>query len=273
MATPANTGFRSGDFRTSDGVTLHYFEAGSGPLLVFVTGWTMPAWIWEHQIRHFSSSFRVVALDPRGQGASEKPAFGYHASRRALDIGELLHYLGGEPAIVVGWSLAVQEVLVLAQEQGTARLRAVVLVDHPLYIDPELSAAIAGDRVRSLQVEPEKWIRGFVDEIFLTPRPEGYLEKVTQAALLTPVNAAALMMANLHFVGPTDLRPAFDALDRPALCVFSSLDWSVKEAEEIRKSRPHVPVEVIDETSHALFVDQPEAFNRVLEAFLGSLPE
>ncbi len=273
MSAGTKVEFLSGHFMTSDGVTLHYLEAGSGPPLVFVTGWTMPAWIWEHQLRFFSSMFRVVALDPRGQGESEKPAFGYHASRRARDIGELLDFLGGEPAVLVGWSLAVQEVLVLAQEQGTAHLRAVVLIDHPLYIDPELSAAIAGERVRSLQVEPDKWIRGFVDEIFLNPQPDAYLEKVTQAALLTPVNAAALMMANLHFVGPTDLRPSFDALDRPALCVFSSLDWSVQEAEQIRRDRPDVPVEIIAETSHALFVDQPEAFNRVLEAFLASLPQ
>lgn len=39
--------FPSRHFRTSDGVELHYLEAGSGPTLVFVPGWTMPADIWE----------------------------------------------------------------------------------------------------------------------------------------------------------------------------------------------------------------------------------
>ena len=64
--------FESKYFQTSDGVTLHYLEAGSGPTIVFVPGWTMPAEIWEHQLRYFSDAFRVVALDPRGQGLSEK---------------------------------------------------------------------------------------------------------------------------------------------------------------------------------------------------------
>jgi len=38
---------KSGFFTTSDGVKLHYLEAGQGPAIVFVPGWTMPGWIWE----------------------------------------------------------------------------------------------------------------------------------------------------------------------------------------------------------------------------------
>ena len=45
--------FESKYFQTSDDVTLHYLEAGSGPTIVFVPGWTMPAEIWEHQLRYF----------------------------------------------------------------------------------------------------------------------------------------------------------------------------------------------------------------------------
>src|SRR5208337_3054919 len=43
-------------FLTSDGVRLHYLEAGSAAAhtLVFVPGWTMPAWIWMPQILAFA---------------------------------------------------------------------------------------------------------------------------------------------------------------------------------------------------------------------------
>ena len=50
----ANSEAKSGYFTTSDGVRLHYVEAGSGPAIVFVPGWTNSAWIWEPQIQHFS---------------------------------------------------------------------------------------------------------------------------------------------------------------------------------------------------------------------------
>jgi pimeloyl-ACP methyl ester carboxylesterase len=57
------------------------------------------------------------------------------------------------------------------------------------------------------------------------------------------------------------------------LLVFSSLDWAVAEAKRIREQRPDLPVEVIDNTSHALFVDEPGDFNRVLESFLSTVEE
>ena len=65
-----------GWFVTSDGVRLHYLRGGSGPTIVFLPGWTMPADIWEPQLRYFSHPHRVVGVDPRSQGASEHERFG-----------------------------------------------------------------------------------------------------------------------------------------------------------------------------------------------------
>lgn len=267
--TLAQGEFRSGHFQTSDGVELHDLEAGSGPTIVFVPGWTMPAETWEAQLRHFASTHRVVALDPRGQGRSQKPTYGYQPSRRALDIGELLEHLGGEPAVVAGWSLAMQEVLVLAHEFGTADIRAVVLVDHLIDFDPTRLTS----RFVSLQVEREEWTRNFIRAIHRSPQSDEYLEAMTQAALSTPTNAAAMMIANLILMGPTDLRPALNSLDRPALFITSSQDWAVEQAEKVREGWPEIHVEVIDETAHALFVDKPNEFNRALEEFLATLPK
>jgi microsomal epoxide hydrolase len=268
-STRAQVEFRSGHFQTSDGVKLHYLEAGSGPTLVFVPGWTMPAEIWEHQLHHFASTHRVIALDPRGHGRSEKPTYGYQPSRRALDIGELLEHLGGEPAVVAGWSLAMQEVLVLTHEFGTEDIRAVVLVDYAIEFDTEHLTS----RFISLQVEREEWTRNFIRAIHRSPQSEEYLEAMAQAALSTPTNAAAIMIANLILMGPTNLRPALDSLDRPALFIASSQDWAVEQSEIIREGWPEIQVEVIDDTEHALFVDRPEEFNRVLEEFLATLPD
>jgi microsomal epoxide hydrolase len=271
QAAWAQEELRSSRFQTSDGVELHYLEAGSGPTLVLVPGWTMPAWIWEHQIRHFASTHRVVALDPRGQGRSEKPTHGYHATRRGRDICELLEHLGGKPAVVVGWSIAAQEIFVCAHEIGTDAMRAVVVVDWP--IDMEADKNFATDRIRSLQSDRRNWTRGFVEAIHQSSQSEEYLGALTEAALSMPTNASAMVTANWYFLGPTDLGPVLDVLELPVLFVYSSLDWAMAAAEEVREGWPDAPVEVIDETSHALFVDRPEQFNRVLGEFLSSLPE
>jgi len=36
---------KDGFFKTSDGIRIHFLESGSGRAIVFIPGWTMPAWI------------------------------------------------------------------------------------------------------------------------------------------------------------------------------------------------------------------------------------
>ena len=81
---------KSGFFKTSDGVRIHYLEAGSGRPIVFIPGWTMPAWIWQKQIDEFSKNYHVIAVDPRSQGESDKPPYGHlpepaHSLRQSAD--------------------------------------------------------------------------------------------------------------------------------------------------------------------------------------------
>jgi non-heme chloroperoxidase len=96
-------------FITSDGVRLHYLEAGprTGHTIVFVPGWTMPAWIWQPQLQAFARRYHVVAFDPRGQGESDAPAHGYEPNRRGQDIAELVAHLEPVPVVLVGWSPCV----------------------------------------------------------------------------------------------------------------------------------------------------------------------
>ena len=80
----AQAASKSDFFTTSDGVRLHYLEAGSGPAIIFQPGWTMPAEIWRSQIDYFARNYHVVALDPRSQGDSDKPTDGNYSERRRI---------------------------------------------------------------------------------------------------------------------------------------------------------------------------------------------
>jgi microsomal epoxide hydrolase len=270
--------FRSGHFLTSDGVKLHYLEAGSGPTIVFVPGFTAPAEIWEPQLVHFAATYRVVALDPRSQGRSEKPTEGHYLARRGKDIGELIEHLGPAPVVVVGWSLGVLEILTYAREFGTDPFRGVVLVDMFLGVDEELGEQHpyeAGWRtwIAGLQLDRQNWTREWVGGFYRSEQSDEYLDAMTQAVLATPTNTAVTLLSNLMLMEERDWRPVVEELDRPVLFVASSQPWAVAEAEMVRERWPEIRVEVIENTEHALFVDKPERFNRVLEKFLATLPE
>ena len=86
----------SRSFVTSDGTRLHYLEAGPAEArtVLFVPGWTMPAWIFDRQIAALEARFHVLALDPRGQGQSEVAPHGYAHLRRGRDVAELIERAG-----------------------------------------------------------------------------------------------------------------------------------------------------------------------------------
>jgi microsomal epoxide hydrolase len=255
-------------FTSSDGVELHYLEAGEGPLMVFVPGWTMPAQVWQPQIDHFAPDYRVVAFDPRGQGRSEKVAYGYYAVRRAQDIGELLEHLGGEPAILVGWSLGVHEVLEYTRMAGTDLVAGAVLVDHSISADWSQSSSFR-ERYAAVQTNREEWMRGFLGAV-VSRQPEAYVESITVAALSTPANATAIMIGNLILMDTGDLRSEVEALDKPALFV-----WVEGRPEEwgqaVTAAKPDAQIVEISDAGHALFVDQPSRFNEALEGFVRSV--
>ncbi len=228
-------GVASGWFTTSDDVRLHYLSGGSGRALVFVPGWTMPADIWEHQLRHFVRSHRVVALDPRSQGRSEITAEGNFIDRRVQDIEELLQHVSDGHAVLVGWSLAVPEILHLIEHHGTDRLAGIVLVDGMVSIDAWASAFVDTmlvDLLRDRRNSTEEFVRS----MYRTPQAEHYLERITRASLATPTPTAYTLMASTFLLGDADWRPALSLVDRPLL--FMGLRLRVKSHARFASGLP-----------------------------------
>jgi len=147
-ADPAGV-FTGKAFRTSDGAQIHYIEVGetSRPPILLIPGWTMPASIWRPQLEGLGRKYHVVAVDPRSQGESDTPSDGNYPERRSRDFEELMDHLQLRDVTMVGWSMGVPETLVYANQFGTSRLRALILVDGFVALDPkdsQLQAAFAG---------------------------------------------------------------------------------------------------------------------------------
>jgi microsomal epoxide hydrolase len=265
-------GLRDGWFRTSDGVRLHYLEGGSGRTIVFVPGWTMPGEIWAPQLRHFSQSRRVVALDPRSQGQSETPSEGNFVERRAFDIRELLDHLGDESPVLVGWSLGAHEILQLVEQTGTQRLGGLVLVDDFVWTTPESGrASIFESGLDRLLRDRQRFTAEFVRGMYRRPQDAGYLQRIINASLLTPTPTAYTLLASAYVLGRRDWRPTLRRVDRPLLYIGSVA--TREDADEVRHSVRQAQAHTLADVGHAVFVDDPVGFNQLLETFLRSIEE
>jgi pimeloyl-ACP methyl ester carboxylesterase len=111
---------------------LHYAENDVvGPPLVLLHGLT--AWwrAYEPLIPQFSPPWHVYAVDLRGHGDSGR-GDDYLLTSYARDIHAFLTNAVPEPAVLLGHSLGALTALATADRMGS-RLRALVLVDPPLY--------------------------------------------------------------------------------------------------------------------------------------------
>lgn len=249
-----------GSFTTSDNVRLHYIDEGKGRPIVFVPGWTMPAEIWRPQLDALRGKFHVIALDPRSQGDSDKPAEGNYPGRRAQDVKELVDHLKLEKPVLVGWSMGVPEMLSYVDQFGTGNVGAVVLVDGFFKIEPQM-AGMFPQFALQYQVDRKKATAAFVKSMYSKPQSNAYLARITEASLKTPTNSAmALMMGSLGRLDWSEVLPKMANI--PVRYEFEP--QLQNQADALKAKLPGAKIDRY-EAGHALFIDNAEQFNKMLE--------
>ena len=252
---------------TSDGVRLRVLEAGpqtpvGTPVIAFVPGWSMPAAIWLHQLTALGTAHRVAALDPRGQGGSEIPATGFDIERRAADLGEFVDRY--ERIVLVGWSLGALEALQFVHRFGDEKLDGLVLVDSSVGEDPPPPAT---GFVESLQQDRAGTLTRFVRDMFRSPREEDDIDALIDAALRLPLEASLTLFPRT--VPREHWRHIARAFGKPLLYVVT--EQFAAQARNLLLHRPDTRIEVFENAGHALFVDDPDRFNRLLLAFTAEI--
>jgi pimeloyl-ACP methyl ester carboxylesterase len=143
----ADDGRRHGDFTTTDDVKIHYLTIGdAGSWVVLIHGYTGSAegnWFANGIAQALGERHRVVAIDCRNHGRSDKPVKG--GPGRAEDVVELMDHLGIERAHVHGYSmggLLTARLLGLIPERMISATFGGSGVQE---VDPELRAQVPKD--------------------------------------------------------------------------------------------------------------------------------
>jgi len=251
-------------FRTGDGVRLSYLEsgrehAGRRPTIVFIPGWAMPATVWRRQLEALGPNHHTVALDPRGQGESDVPAAGYTAQRRATDLKEFLEFFS--ESLLVGWSLGAIESLQYVYMYGSSRLAGLILVDSSVGEPP--APAPSGAFKQELRESRERTLHKFVQALFATPPPEHEASELVRAAQRMALEDSLALLdypfERAHW------RKIARGFDKPLLYVVTPQFEA--QAARLKKNRAATQVEIFRHAGHALFVDEPERFNALVEKF------
>ena len=123
------SGHQTSFVRSAPEVTLEVLDwAGNGPALVMLAGLGNTAHVFDHFAHQFTDRYRVIGITRRGFGASSHPSTGYDLATRARDIAAVLDHLKLERAILVGHSIAGDELTKFAGLYPS-RVSALVYVD------------------------------------------------------------------------------------------------------------------------------------------------
>jgi pimeloyl-ACP methyl ester carboxylesterase len=129
----------TGRFVQTNNIQLHYLDhAGSDPPLVLLPGLTSNAHSFDGLIQaDLISACRVLALDLRGRGLSDKPETGYNMADHAADVIGLLDALGLEQIILGGHSFGGLLTFYMAAH-SPERITKLVILDAAPAFHPNL---------------------------------------------------------------------------------------------------------------------------------------
>ena len=96
-------------FTNVNEIKWHWVEAGEGDPVILLHGIPESWKCWKHQIPKLASQFRVIALDLKGYGQSEKADGDYSMSKVASEVIDLLDFIGVDHFKLAGhdWGVAI----------------------------------------------------------------------------------------------------------------------------------------------------------------------
>jgi pimeloyl-ACP methyl ester carboxylesterase len=223
--------------------------------------------------------WRVIALDWPGHGRSGSDSQPVSAARYAALLRAFMEALGLERAVLLGNSIGgAAAIRVAAEDPG--RVRALVLA-NPGGLDPGASSFIGRLFIGRLVSRFEQgvrnearygpWFRDYYADILVTPAAAAQRERIIAAAW---EHAPLLVEAWTSFMQPeASLERVIPQVTQPVLFTWADADrlvsWSRNE-DAVRRF-PNARVVHFSQSGHAPFLEEPEAFLRVLRDELTSL--
>jgi len=123
-------------FVPANGARFHVAVAGpddrDAPLVVLLHGLPELWWAWRHQLPALAETgYRVVAMDLRGTGGSDKPPIGYDVPTLTRDVAGVVRSLGCDRAVVIGHGVGGGDVAWAMPAYHPELTRAVAALSSP----------------------------------------------------------------------------------------------------------------------------------------------
>ena len=271
---------KSHKIRGGGGIQLHVVEMGKSrarPIL-FIHGISQCWLAWSRQMSSdLAGEYRLIAMDLRGHGLSDKPREGYTDSRLwADDVNAVIRALDLDHPILCGWSYGPLVILDYVRHYGEDNISGINFVGGVTKLGSDEAMSVLTPEFLSL-------VPGF----FTTDAEESVRSRESLLRLLfvqEPSAEELYLMLGYNVSVPPYVRQAlltrsFDNDDllprmgKPVLITHGIEDAVVKPlaVDQHKAHLPHAQIQMMANTGHAPFWDDAASFNQRLRTFLEGL--
>ncbi|MCI5080273.1 MAG: alpha/beta hydrolase [Saprospiraceae bacterium] len=257
---------------------ISYFSAGEGEPLLLLHGWPVNHLLWQAQIEKLSASYRVIAIDWLGFGASDHPTdhqYTFTAKKEILNqlihevvginqlVSIIAHDVGGPPAIL--WA-----------SENTDRVKQLLLLNTVLY---PFSTPL--DRLSHFSFSVPLLNQFLVSSFGLHVLMRYIMTKSGNAQLSDRIRE--ILQAGRHISTKVRLKTILEPLHKGKKKELVDLAQKLSELQcekhliiakgdplcyahmkKITEQYSEIPAHYIQNCGHFIPIDQPEALNEVL---------
>lgn len=266
----------------SEGVRLYYEESGKGTPIVFVHEFSGDLRSWDAQIRYFSRRYRCVAFNARGYPPSDVPqsVSDYSYRLAAEDVASIMRALRVRSAHVIGVSMGAYTTLQFGLRHPRLT-RSLTLVGAGAGSDLKRQTQFRRDAEAQARRylafgtrEVAKMYLNHPARITLRRKdPRGFAEFHARVAdHSAPGSANTLLGIQAKRPSIYTLGPRLRRLATPIHVICGDEDPSaLTPSLFIKRTCASAQLSVVAGTGHAVYVEEPENFNRITAAFFAQV--
>ena len=259
------------------GLRLHVREWGNpqGPAILLIHGWSQNHLSWQHQFDSgLADEFRLVALDNRGHGMSEKPLEEKHYTDERLwadDVAAVISALGLERPVLAGWSYGGYIISDYVRVHGEGAISGINYVCAAVMLNDAFDNIGPGFLENAPDACKEDLptniaaMRRFVRACSAEPMGEEEWEMTLCHNMVVPPQVRGAMVLSRRM----DSDDVLARMTVPVLVTHGVLDTVVLPSmgEHVLEVCPTAEASWYEGVGHAPFLEDPERFNREIADF------
>ena len=253
----------------TNGIELNCTVQGSGPWVVMSHSLACDLHMWDAQAALLANDYTVLRFDTRGHGMSDAPEGEYTLEMLAGDARGLMDALGIKSCHWVGLSMGgmIGQVFAL---RYPGLLKTLVLADTTSRYPAEAKSLWDGRIATATGKGMEPLVEGTMTRWFTEGFRTTHREACGRVAAMIRATPVAGYVGCCHAIPQINVTARLKEIACPAMVMVGEQDAGtpVDMAREIHAAMPGSELVIIPQASHLSNIEQPEAFNQALEAFL-----